>query len=91
MATRNLLAEPRSAGNEDAWKTLVTQFPPKTTPPAAAAVLACWRVPPKREVEIPPRVALTMSTPRCSSTPSAPAAPSQTPGTTVNNFLTCKP
>ena len=27
VAARNLLAEPRSAGNEETWKTLVTKFP----------------------------------------------------------------
>ena len=43
MAACNLLAEPRSAGNEDAWNTLVTKFPSEedaAVSAAAAAMLA---------------------------------------------------
>ncbi|CAN0518077.1 unnamed protein product, partial [Laminaria digitata] len=44
VAARNLLAEPRSAGNEETWKTLVAKFPPEDRAAVsvgeAAAVLA---------------------------------------------------
>ena len=44
MAARNLLAEPRSAGTEETWSTLVAKFPPEdhaaVSAAAAAAVLA---------------------------------------------------
>ena len=44
MAARNLLAEPRSNGNEETWNTLVSKFPSEdhaaVSAAAAAAVLA---------------------------------------------------
>ena len=41
MAVRNLLAEPRSAGNEETWNTLVAKFPPEDhAAMSAAAVVA---------------------------------------------------
>ena len=44
MAARGFLAEPRSAGNEETWNTLVSKRPPEdhaaVSAAAAAAVLA---------------------------------------------------
>ena len=33
VAARNLLAKPRSTGNEETWNTLVALFLPQTSPP----------------------------------------------------------
>ena len=93
VAARSLLAEPRSAGNEGIWNTLVAKSPPKTTPPCPRRRrLQCWRAPPRWKVERLPRGALTMSThSRCSSTSSAPGAPSLAPETKVNDLLIYNP
>ena len=43
VTARNLVAEPRSAGNEETWNTLVAKFPPEdhaAVSTAAASVLA---------------------------------------------------
>ena len=40
MAARNLLAEPRSAGNEETWNTLVVKFPPENHAAVSAAATA---------------------------------------------------
>ena len=46
MAARNLLAEPRSAGNEETWNTLVAKLPSEhhAAVPAAATTALVARI-----------------------------------------------
>ncbi|CAN0518643.1 unnamed protein product, partial [Laminaria digitata] len=39
VPARNLLAEPRSAGNEETWNTLVAKFPPEDRAAVSAAAV----------------------------------------------------
>ena len=91
MAARTLLTEPRSAGNEETWSTLVAKSFPKTTSSFLRWRRSqCWRAPPRPGTETPPRDARTISTPsRCSSMSSAHAVPYRTPAVTVNGSRTC--
>ena len=93
VASRNLLTEPRSAGNEEMWNTLVAKFPSEdhaaVCAAAVEAVLACTS---EGEDGHAPRGTPTMSMPpRCSSRSSSPEAPSQAPETNANDLLTCNP
>ena len=93
VAARNLLTEPRSAGNEETWKTLVANFPSEdhgaVSSEATEAALASST---EGEDENVPHGARTTSVPpRCSSTSSTPAAPSHPPEPTVKYLLTCDP
>ena len=89
-AVGNLLAEPKSVGNEDTWNKLVAKFSSKDhAAVSGAAAEAVLRVPPRGKMEIRPHGARTTTTPpRCSSTSSAPAAPSQDLEAMVNDFPT---
>ena len=93
MAVRSLLAESRSAGNEETWNTLVAKFPSEdhaaVFAAAAEAVLASATEGEDRNT--PPWRPDDKYVPRCSSTSSASAAPSQAPETTVNDLFIYSP
>ena len=93
VAARNLLAEPRSVGNEETWNKMVAKFPSEdhaaVSAVAAEAVLASategegGNAPPWRpDDEYASEVLLDVISSR---------TPSQAPETTVRDFLTCDP
>ena len=88
VVARNLLAEPRSAGNEETWNTLVAKFPPEDHAAVSAAAVAVLASATDTEDENAPRGAPMMSTPpRCSSTSSTPGMPCRAPETTAKDLL----
>ena len=87
MTAYNLLAEPRSAGNEKTWETLVAKFPSEDHAAVSAAVVeAVVASATEGKMEMLHHGARTVvMPPRCCSTSSAPAPPSWVPTTTVND------